>query len=75
MTTTPNIVLEANEIGKFFHKPVKFRVLDNISFDVKKAEFLTMVGKSGSGKSTLLYILSTMDTSYDGSLKILGEEV
>ncbi|NQX91881.1 MAG: ABC transporter ATP-binding protein [Flavobacteriales bacterium] len=74
-TVTPNIVLEASSIGKYFHKPVKFRVLDEISFDVKKGEFLTMVGKSGSGKSTLLYILSTMDTSYDGSLKILGEEV
>lgn len=70
-----DIVLQTNGIGKYFHKPVKFRVLDDISFDVKKGEFLTLVGKSGSGKSTLLYVLSTMDTSYEGELEILGEKV
>ncbi len=69
------IALKAEQVGKYFYKPVKFRVLDDISFDVKKGEFLTLVGKSGSGKSTLLYILSTMDTSYDGKLSILGNDV
>ncbi len=71
----PEIVLQTEKVGKYFHKPVKFRVLDDISFDVKKGEFLTLVGKSGSGKSTLLYILSTMDTSFDGNLSILGDDV
>jgi lipoprotein-releasing system ATP-binding protein len=71
----PEIVLQADRIGKYFYKPVKFRVLDNISFDVKKGEFVTLVGKSGSGKSTLLYVLSTMDTNYEGTLEILGETV
>lgn len=73
--TYPEIVLQTEKVGKYFYKPVKFRVLDDISFDVKKGEFLTLVGKSGSGKSTLLYILSTMDTSYDGKQTILGEDV
>ena len=49
--------------------------LKNISFEVKKGEFLSMIGKSGSGKSTLLYILSTMDTNYDGNLLIDNELV
>jgi len=70
-----NIVLSTRGIGKYFYKPVQFRVLDDINFDVYQGEFLTLVGKSGSGKSTLLYILSTMDTSYDGELEILGESV
>ncbi|MEM6632849.1 MAG: ABC transporter ATP-binding protein [Bacteroidota bacterium] len=69
------IVLRTQNIGKYFHKPVKFRVLDDINFDVKAGEFLTLVGKSGSGKSTLLYVISTMDTSYDGELEILGKKV
>ena len=73
--TIPDVVLQADQIGKYFHKPVKFRVLDDITFDVKKGEFLTLIGKSGSGKSTLLYVLSTMDTSYDGNLTILGDKV
>lgn len=69
------IVLQANNIEKHFYKPTTFKVLDNITFDVKKGEFLTLVGKSGSGKSTLLYVLSTMDTKYKGDLKILNHSV
>lgn len=63
-------ILETQNIGKFFYQPTEFEVLKNISFQVKKGEFLSMVGKSGSGKSTLLYILSTMDTDYSGKLFI-----
>ena len=69
------IILQADKIGKFFYNPEKFKVLDNISFTVNKGEFVTLVGKSGSGKSTLLYILSTMDTEYQGGLTIHGDLV
>lgn len=72
---TEKILLAARGIGKYFYTPVKFKVLDNISFDVREGEFLTLVGKSGSGKSTLLYVLSTMDTDYEGTLEITGEPV
>lgn len=67
-------ILEAKHINKFFHKPVDFQVLKDISFEVKEGEFVSIMGKSGCGKSTLLYILSTMDTDYDGEL-YLGEEL
>lgn len=63
-------ILETKNINKFFHEPTEFQVLKDISFEVKKGEFLSMIGKSGSGKSTLLYILSTMDTDYKGELFI-----
>jgi lipoprotein-releasing system ATP-binding protein len=63
-------ILETKNIIKYFHEPTEFQVLKDISFDVKKGEFLSMIGKSGSGKSTLLYILSTMDTDYKGELFI-----
>lgn len=72
MITRENI-LETKGIGKYFTDPVKIKVLDDISFDVKRGEFLTLVGKSGCGKSTLLYILSTMDRDYEGELRIDGE--
>lgn len=67
------LMLEAENIGKYFYDPVKFKVLNDISFKVYRGEFVTLVGKSGSGKSTLLYILSTMDTDYEGKLHIHGE--
>jgi lipoprotein-releasing system ATP-binding protein len=63
-------ILKTEQINKFFYDPVEFQVLKQIEFEVKKGEFLSMIGKSGSGKSTLLYILSTMDTDYTGKLFI-----
>ena len=69
------IVLRTKGIGKYFYDPVKFKVLDDISFEAYSGEFLTLVGKSGSGKSTLLYILSTMDTEYEGELFIDEEKI
>lgn len=66
-------VLEARGINKYFEKPVRFHVLKDISFNIKKGEFASIMGKSGSGKSTLLYILSTMDTDYSGQLFLNNE--
>lgn len=67
------IIISTKGLGKYFYDPIKFKVLDNVSFDAYKGEFLTLVGKSGSGKSTLLYCLSTMDTDYEGELTINGK--
>jgi lipoprotein-releasing system ATP-binding protein len=70
-TTQP--ALEIRNLIKYFHEPVKFQVLKGVSFKVEKGEFISIMGKSGSGKSTLLYVLSTMDTDYEGTLQINGE--
>ena len=68
-------VLEAQNIQKYFKKPVNFHVLKDINFKIEKGEFVSIMGKSGCGKSTLLYILSTMDTEYEGELLINNEVV
>ncbi|NJO25521.1 MAG: ABC transporter ATP-binding protein [Bacteroidia bacterium] len=68
-------VLKATNIIKYFHEPEDFQVLRGVSFEVKKGEFLSVVGKSGCGKSTLLYILSTMDTDFTGELEIKGNKI
>lgn len=70
-----NIALKANNINKYFYTPEKFQVLNNVGFEIKKGEFVSVIGKSGCGKSTMLYILSTMDTDYDGILQLNGETV
>jgi lipoprotein-releasing system ATP-binding protein len=63
-------ILEARKINKEFNDPVKVKVLTDINFSIAKGEFVALTGKSGCGKSTLLYILSTMDTDYEGELLI-----
>ncbi len=68
-------ILEAKNINKFFHDPVRIQVLQDLSFSINKGEFVALTGKSGCGKSTLLYVLSTMDTDYEGTLLIDGEEM
>jgi lipoprotein-releasing system ATP-binding protein len=67
------IALEARSIFKSFYDPVKIEVLKDISFNIKRGEFVSVTGKSGCGKSTLLYILSTMDSDYTGELIIDNE--
>ena len=63
-------VVEAIAIRKSFHDPVTIPVLNDISFSINRGDFVSVIGKSGCGKSTLLYILSTMDTDYEGQLLI-----
>jgi len=65
-----DIILEARNINKYFHNPITVKVLADINFAIRKGEFVAVTGKSGCGKSTLLYILSTMDTDYEGELLI-----
>ncbi len=65
-------ILESINITKYFHDPLTVQVLKNINFSVNKGEFISVIGKSGCGKSTLLYILSTMDTDFEGELLIDG---
>ncbi len=69
------LALKAENIIKYFYEPVEFQALKGLSLEVKKGEFVSLIGKSGSGKSTLLYVLSTMDTDYEGNLAINGENL
>jgi lipoprotein-releasing system ATP-binding protein len=65
-------ILEAKNINKSFHDPITIQVLKDVTFSIEQGEFISVIGKSGCGKSTLLYILSTMDTDYEGDLFIDG---
>jgi lipoprotein-releasing system ATP-binding protein len=67
--------LEAKNINKYFRTPTLFQVLKEVSFTIESGEFVSIMGKSGCGKSTLLYILSTMDSDYEGDLYLSGEKL
>ena len=65
-------LLRTEKLNKFFRDPVDFQALKNVDIAIGEGEFLSIIGSSGSGKSTLLYVLSTLDTDYEG--KIFFEE-
>ena len=48
------------------------KVLDRVSLEMRPLTVTALIGPSGCGKSTLLYILSTMDTDYEGDLLVDG---
>ncbi|MDA0685311.1 MAG: ABC transporter ATP-binding protein [Bacteroidetes bacterium] len=66
-------VLEARNIRKKFIDPVEVEILRGLDLSVMPGEFVSIMGKSGCGKSTLLYVLSTMDTQYEGELYLAGQ--
>lgn len=68
-------VIQAIGVTKYFHDPMTVKVLDDVDISVMPGEFVSVMGKSGCGKSTLLYILSTMDTDFEGQLEIDGESM
>jgi lipoprotein-releasing system ATP-binding protein len=70
-----NKVIETIGLTKYFYKPAKFQVIKSIDLSINHGEFVSIKGRSGSGKSTLLYLLSTVDTDYEGQLLIHNELV
>ena len=67
-------VIRTQNLNKTFKATEKglddFLVLNNVNINIESGEFVSIVGQSGSGKSTLLYVLSTLDTDYDGKIFI-----
>jgi lipoprotein-releasing system ATP-binding protein len=68
-------VLSTKNISKSFFDPVENKVLKDVTFQIERGAFCSIVGKSGCGKSTLLYILSTMDTDFEGELYLDGRSL
>lgn len=70
------VILEAKGLVKsYLNGQSKLIVLNGIDLSLEEGKIITIMGKSGSGKSTLLNILSTLDSSDRGSLKINGDNI
>jgi len=53
----------------------KLNVLNGVNLDIKKGDFISIVGASGAGKSTLLNLIGTLDKIQQGSLTINNKEI
>ena len=69
-------ILEVQNIEKYYgNKSNLTKAVDNVSFNVKKGEFVGIMGASGSGKTTLLNCISTIDKVTTGHIIIDGDDI
>ena len=70
------LLLETVRLKKSYRKgSVKIPVLNGVSLNVRRGEFLAVVGQSGSGKSTLLHLLATLDSPDNGQIHFNGRRI
>jgi putative ABC transport system ATP-binding protein len=68
--------IEAKSLRKTYHiGKIEVEALRGVSFDVKKGEFVSIVGPSGSGKSTLFYLLGGLTRADGGSVTLDGNDL
>ena len=70
-----DIVLELQNVTKIFGEgDTQVKALDDVSFTIKRGEFVLIVGSSGSGKSTLLNMIGLLDKPTSGKVILDGKQ-
>ena len=70
--TDKDVIIRLENVSKSFGGK---KVLDNISLDIKKGEFLTLLGPSGCGKTTTLRLISGFTTPDSGTVYMDGKDI
>lgn len=69
-------MIKLNQLTKVYRTDeIESTALNEVSFEINKGEFVSIMGPSGCGKSTLLNILGLLDKPESGSYEFLGNEV
>ncbi|RBP46081.1 putative ABC transport system ATP-binding protein [Roseimicrobium gellanilyticum] len=76
MSTSNDILVDIKSVSKNFKRgSEEIHVLSGLDVEVKKGEFLALMGPSGSGKSTLLNLMGGLDRATHGSVTIGSERI
>ena len=76
MTSTTETLVRTRDACRHYHMGTSLiRAVDGISFDVRRGEFVALLGSSGSGKSTLLNLIAGLDRPTSGSIEVDGRDL
>ncbi|MEW6013175.1 MAG: ABC transporter ATP-binding protein [Elusimicrobiota bacterium] len=69
-------IIEVKNLTKIYPQPnSEIIIFENLSFEIKKGDFVSITGPSGSGKTTLLNIISALDSKYSGVVLFMGTDI
>ncbi len=71
-----SVAMEAKELTKIYHRGAEeIKAVNNISLQIHRGEFVSIIGPSGSGKTTLVNLLGCLDNPTSGELLLGGREI
>ena len=71
-----NFILELKHLEKYYQETgTELHIIRDLSFNIEKGEFVTILGRSGSGKSTLLNLIGLLDKADSGEIILGGKQL